>query len=62
MLKSKFNIVKSGKCLYNMKVHQTLAINEKVEEFNYSIQEKVFLKWTYIKKTKFPNYYNNIKK
>ena len=44
MLKSKFNIVKSGKCLYNMKVHQTLATNESVEEFNYSIQEKVFLK------------------
>ena len=62
MLKSNFNNVKSGKYLYNITVHQTLAINENVEEFYYSIQEKVFLKWTNIKKTKFPNYYNNIKK
>ena len=62
MLKSNFNIVKSGKYLYNIKVQQTLAINENVRESNYSIQEKVFLKWVNIKKTKFPNYYNNIKK
>ena len=62
MLKSNFNIVKSGKYLYNIKVHQTLAINENVRESNYSIQEKVFLKWANIKKTKFPYYYNNIKK
>ncbi len=62
MLKSKFNVIKSGKYLYNIKVHQTLAINENVEEFNYSIQEKVFLKWVNYKKTKYSNYYNNIKK
>ncbi len=41
MLKNNFNIVKSGKYLYNVKVHQTLAINENISEFNYSIQEKL---------------------